>query len=145
MKYQVSFRAKTFVSSHVKISPLLWLHNKSRFSPQKTIKVKWFGSSLVFISYIEHYMAAWRYEISLLVLKTYFTRSLRSFVKYFSTLEDKFRISKRPCNILYKFSISINSISRVFQARFPLLTVGFLDKALFRSSDCMIAHQWNLY
>ena len=35
-------------------------------------------------------MAAWRYEISLLVLKIYFTRSLRSF-----------RISARPFNILY--------------------------------------------
>ena len=28
-------------------------------------------------------MAAWRYEISLLVLKKYFTPSLRSLVKYF--------------------------------------------------------------
>ena len=37
-------------------------------------------------------MAAWRYEISLLVLKKYFTCSLRSLVKYFSTLEEKFRI-----------------------------------------------------
>ena len=46
-------------------------------------------------------MAAWRYEISLLVLKKYFTRLLRSLVKYFSTLEEKFRISARPCNILY--------------------------------------------
>ena len=35
-------------------------------------------------------MAAWRYEISLLVLKKYFTRSLRSLVKYFSTLERNF-------------------------------------------------------
>ena len=42
-------------------------------------------------------MAAWRYEISLLVLKKYFTRSLRSLVKYFSTLEEKFHISARPC------------------------------------------------
>ena len=40
-------------------------------------------------------MAAWRYEISLLVLK------MRSLVKYFLTLEEKFRISARPCNILY--------------------------------------------
>ena len=48
-------------------------------------------------------MAAWRYEISLLVLKKYFTRSLRSLVKYFSILEEKFRISARPCNILYVF------------------------------------------
>ena len=49
---------KNLISSHVKItcylhnvkiSPLLWIHNKSRLSHQKTIKVKWFGSSLVFI------------------------------------------------------------------------------------------------
>ena len=46
-------------------------------------------------------MAAWRYEISLLVLKKYFTRLLHSLVKYFSTLEEKFRISTRPCNVLY--------------------------------------------
>ena len=30
-------------------------------------------------------MAAWRYEIPLLVLKKYFTHSLRSLVKYFSS------------------------------------------------------------
>ena len=46
-------------------------------------------------------MAAWRYEISLLELKKYFTRSLRSLVNYFPTLEEKFPISERPCNILY--------------------------------------------
>ena len=48
-------------------------------------------------------MVAWRYEIFLLVFKKYFTRSLRSLVKYFLTLEEKFRISTRPCNILYVF------------------------------------------
>ena len=52
-------------------------------------------------------MAAWRYEISLLVLKKYFTRSLRSLVKYFSTLEEKFLISARPCNILYFSSLPL--------------------------------------
>ena len=45
-------------------------------------------------------MAAWRYGISLLVLKKCFTRSLRPLVKYFSTLEDKFCISARPCIII---------------------------------------------
>ena len=30
----------------MKISPLLWLHNKSRLSHQITIKVKWSGISL---------------------------------------------------------------------------------------------------
>ena len=38
------------ISSHVKMSPLLWLHDKSRLSPpKKTTKVKSFGISLVFI------------------------------------------------------------------------------------------------
>ena len=58
-KYQVSFRVKTLYSvftrenhmlcSHVKSSPLLWLHNKSRFSQQKTIQLKWFGIWLMFV------------------------------------------------------------------------------------------------
>ena len=34
-------------------------------------------------------------------VEKYLTRSLRSLVKYFSTREDKFRFSARPCNILY--------------------------------------------
>ena len=35
-------------------------------------------------------MAPWRYEISLLVLKKYFTSERSERVKYFSTLEAKF-------------------------------------------------------
>ena len=46
-------------------------------------------------------MAAWRYKISLLVLKKYFTSERHEQVKYFSTREEKFRISAQPCNILY--------------------------------------------
>ena len=49
-------------------------------------------------------MATWRYGISPLVLKKYFTYSLCSLVKYFSTLKEKFCISTRPCNILYFYS-----------------------------------------
>ena len=40
MKYQVSFCAKTYLHtlfSHVKRSPSLWLHNKSRLSQQNNI------------------------------------------------------------------------------------------------------------
>ena len=40
----------------------------------------------------------------------YFTRSLRSLVKYFSTLEEKSCISARPCNILYVLPTSQYSI-----------------------------------
>ena len=74
--------------SHVKISTLLWLHNKSRLSKEKTVSVKWFGISLVFIFVLKifHSFAALTREI-------------------FSTLADKFRISARPCNILYIFVI----------------------------------------
>ena len=56
-------------------------------------------------------MAAWRYEISLLVLKKYFTSERSERVKYFSILEEKFRISARPCNIL---SIYINQFCCIF-------------------------------
>ena len=45
-------------------------------------------------------MAAWGYEFHLLVLKVSLTRSLRSLVRYLA-LEDKIRIPKRPCYILY--------------------------------------------
>ena len=43
-----------------------------------------------------------------------FHRSLRSLVKYFSTLEETFRISARPCNILY--------VQYTFPRFFELLT-----------------------
>ena len=39
---------ENLIFSHVKISPLLWLHNKSHPSHQKTMKLKWFGISLMF-------------------------------------------------------------------------------------------------
>ena len=42
------------LSSHAKISPLLWLHNKSRLSDQKTIKVKWFGIGVYIINRTLH-------------------------------------------------------------------------------------------
>ena len=49
-------------------------------------------------------MATWRCGISLLVWKKYFTCSLCSLVKYFSTLKEKFCISMQPCNILFFYS-----------------------------------------
>ena len=46
-------------------------------------------------------MVAWRYEISLRVLKHISRVSAASEWKIFSTREEKFRISKRPCTILF--------------------------------------------
>ena len=40
-------------------------------------------------------------------VEKYFTRSLRSPVKYFSMLEDKFRISTRPCMIFVTSKILV--------------------------------------
>ena len=37
------------LSSHMKRSQLLWLHDKSHLSQQKNFKVKWFGISFFFI------------------------------------------------------------------------------------------------
>ena len=45
-------------------------------------------------------MAAWRYEISLLVLKIFYSYAALT-REIFATLEEKFRISARLCNILY--------------------------------------------
>ena len=45
--------------SRVKISPLRWLHNKSRLSQEKTVSLKWFGISLVFIAGLPRAKGAW--------------------------------------------------------------------------------------
>ena len=47
-------------------------------------------------------------------LSMYFTRSLRSLVKYFSTLEEKFCISAQPCNILYLFENLFRDIMSIY-------------------------------
>ena len=59
---------------------------------------------------LEHYMAAWRYEFYLLVLKVSLT-SVRS--------EDKIRILKRPCNILFKFHFIALFVKRVGKWKAP--------------------------
>ena len=55
-------------------------------------------------------------------VEKYFTRSLRSLVKYFLTLEEKFRISARPCNILYTCSsdMGVNVNVNVPKKLFPV-------------------------
>ena len=51
-------------------------------------------------------MATWEYEISLLVLKKYFTRSLRSLVKYFQHSKRNF-VSPRG-HVISSISFSQN-------------------------------------
>ena len=63
-------------------------------------------------------MAAWRYDISLLVLK-----------KYFSTLEEKFRIPAQPFNILYILSPFQKACSWLFKYS---LSQGSRKKLVFK-------------
>ena len=58
-------------------------------------------------------MVAWRYEISLLMLKKYFTRSLHSLVKYFATLKEKFvSLHSHVISSIYYFNTWINKLLR---------------------------------
>ena len=109
------------LSSHVKRSRLLWLHDTSRLRSKKNVKAKWF------VVYIINRTLHDRLEIRNFSsrVEKYFTRSLRSLVKYFSTLEEKFRISARPCNILHLLHQTLNT---------------FLSGCTFLSlSDCNIS------
>ena len=86
----------------VKISLLLWLHNKPHLSDRKML---WYFIGVYIINRTLH----GHLEIpnfSSCVKKKYFTRLLRSLVKYFSTLEEKFCISAWPCNILYIYVVA---------------------------------------
>ena len=89
------------LSSHVKRSRLLWLHDTSRLRSKKNVKSEmvWHFIGVYIINRTLHDRLEIRNFSSR--VEKYFTRSLRSLVKYFSTLEEKFRISARPCNILY--------------------------------------------
>ena len=96
MKYQVSLREKTcknkMLFSHVKSSPLLWLHNRSRLSQQR--KMVWYFIGVNVINRTLH---------GYLEIRNFSSRVERNFFAfgYFSTLEEKFRISARPCYIVY--------------------------------------------
>ena len=78
----------SMLSSHAKRSPLLWLHNKSRLSQEKCLT----EMVLYFIGvYIINRTLHNRSEI----------RNFSPRVEDISILEEKFRISARPCYILY--------------------------------------------
>ena len=56
---------------------------------------------IVHVQYRRYDMAASRHEISLWVLEKYFMNERSKQFKYFWTQEEKFRSSKKPCNILF--------------------------------------------
>ena len=92
------------LSSHVKRTPLLWLHNKSRLSQEKclTEMVLYFIGVYIINRTLHSRLEIRNFSSS---VEKYFTSERSERVKYFSTLEEKFRISARPCNILYVLHI----------------------------------------
>ena len=94
---------ENLISSHVKISPLPFFHNKSCLSHQKSylseMVLYFIGVYTCIVNRTLHGCLEIQNFSSR--VEKYFTRSLRSLVKYFSTLEEKFRIFAWPCNILY--------------------------------------------
>ena len=98
------------LSSHVKISPLLWLHTKSCLSYQKTVKVKLFGISLVY--YIINRSLHGRLEIR--NFSSHAEKIIHSFaalrlwnIFHHSKRNILFRTSARPWNILYIHCIKL--------------------------------------
>ena len=75
-------------------------------------------------------MAAWRYEIYLLVLKNISRVSAANY----ELLEEKFRISARPCNILYFFPVKSLELKPLVSDRGPLSTLVTLIFLLFLTS-----------
>ena len=69
-------------------------------------------------------MAAWRYEISLLVLQKYFMSEHSKRVKYFSTLKEKFRISVQPCNLLPAIRLAQSILKHKFPSEDKPLKKG---------------------
>ena len=66
------------------------------------------------VRYRGFYMAARRYEISLWVLKNISRVSAANEWSIFSTWEENFPISKRPCNVLFIIYLNTNEIPNHF-------------------------------
>ena len=92
MKYQVNFRTKTRYLHMWKYHRCYGFIMNRAFHTRKLSK--WNGLVVHWLLYnkiiIEHYIAAWRYEISLRVLKNISRVSAANEWDIFSTLEEKF-------------------------------------------------------
>ena len=99
-KHHIFTRENDMLFSHVKRSPLL---AKKYFS-----EMVWHFIGVYVVNRTLH----GRLEIQNFssCVEKYFILSLRSFVKYFSTLEEKFCISARPCNILYVTTVGTETL-----------------------------------
>ena len=79
-------------------------------------------------------MAAWREEISLRVLKNISLFSCAHSWNIFLTREEEFRISKRPCNILYKAKSSVQRKTFITQEIVKYMKKNLLIANKFRQS-----------
>ena len=90
--------------------------------------------------YRAYYMAARRYEISLRMLKNISRVSAANKWNIFSTREEKFRISKRPCNVLFIIQTPMNyqTISLVFWCERHDLLCSHSNGDIFTYEDNML-------
>lgn len=73
-------------------------------------------------------MVACRCEISLLVLKIFHSFAALTREAFFSTLEEKFLVAARPCNILYLLGI--------YKAQLDNLVLKYINLELRRRFPC---------
>ena len=92
------------LSSHVKRSLLLWLHIKIAPFDAFCEMIQYFIGVYIIKRILHGRLEKQNFSSR---VEKYFTRSLRSLAKYSSTLEEKFRISARPCNISSVSSIGM--------------------------------------
>ena len=126
-----TFPRKHNIYTTVKISPLPWLHNKSRLS-------KWKWNGLVFHWCL--FMAAWTYEISFsspLVLKNWFHSFATLTREIFVNTDSSY---PRPCNILYFLWIFVERK----KSSVILLNMKTLTLVLFNLSDLVFRVLSNL-
>ena len=97
-------------------------------------KVMWSNSNLSLwnkknkASFGFYYMVTCRCEISLLVLKIFHSFAAVTREAFFSTLEEKFLVSARPCNILYLLGI--------YEAQLDNLVLKYINLELRRRFPC---------
>ena len=103
-------------------------------------------------------IAAWRYEISLLMLKKYFTSERSETSEIFSTLTEKFHISKQPRNVVLIYYINTNEIpnhftynkqffgvkGRIYYVAIATVIFSHVKISSFRAKAPLLFH-WCLY
>ena len=89
---------ENMISSHVERPLFLWLHMKITPFDAFREMILYFSGVYVINGILHACLEIQNFSSH---VEKYFTRSLRSLMKYFSTLEEKFCISMQPCMYIW--------------------------------------------